>query len=130
MRGIFWWNRKMDSSWSTMEKDTSPFFDRKKKRSGKGKKPEKEYPELHRTVKTHDERFDAPSSEIVGVIILVICLMFATLPFIILVRESPVLAAFFGSLGGAGAIWFGVKWRRMRKTRWNKEDDKPQDSSG
>ena len=92
MRGIFWWNRKLDRSWKTMEKDTSLFKTRRKPAARSGKS-QKKYPKLHRTVKPHDERFDAPSTDIVGVLVLCICLAWITLPLVILLHENVLCAA-------------------------------------
>jgi Flp pilus assembly protein TadB len=130
MRGIFWWSGKKDRSWEAMEKSTSPFRDKRRKRPArKGAKREKEYPKLRRTVKAHDERFDPPSSEIVGILVVCLCIAWIAIPLIILLGNHPLYAVAFASPGVAFAAWVGIRWKRRRKAVRTTEEDKPQDST-
>jgi Flp pilus assembly protein TadB len=126
MRGIFWWNRKMDRSWETMEKDTSPFTGRKK-RLPKSRKPEKEYPKLHRTHVPRDERFDAPSTEVVGTIIVCICTGLIAALVVMIAMISLLVAAIMAIPGILIAVWLGIRWKRRHRTTWKKKDPNPRE---
>jgi Flp pilus assembly protein TadB len=123
MRGIFWWNRKMDRSREAMELSTSPFQrEKKKKRLRKRRKRKSEYPEIHRHVNPDEERIEAPSTEVVGIVVVLICIGLIVVFLTILAFDSPLYTAMIVGPPAAVVAVLGIRWKLRHKTHWKKRN--------
>ena len=122
MRGIFWWNKEMDRSWKTMEKDTSPFQDKpKKKRFRKSRKSKQEYPEIHRKFRPDLEEYDSEGSKIVAWILLCLGMAFPVGLLIFLAYHSLIYFGIILGFAAAIVIWYVFSWRRAHTARWREK---------
>lgn len=128
MRGIFWWNKKMDRSREAMELSTSPFQrEKKKKRPRKQRKRQSEYPEIQKHFSPDVERIEAPQTEFVGIVAVLIGIGLIAVFLTILAAASPLVIALVAGPPAVVVAVLGIRWKLRHKTRWNRRQEDSQE---